>query len=75
MEPVTIKNKIKNTIDGLPIEKLKITLDFLEDLQRSDDDETRALLNGTGFIADFRQAKKDIRSGNTVSWEDIKRDV
>jgi len=75
MEPVAIKNKIKNTVDGLPIEKLKIALDFLEDLQRSDENETKALLNEAGFITAYRQAKKDIRSGNTVSWEDIKRDV
>ena len=75
MEAITIKNKIKNTIEELPPEKLKIVLDFLEDLQRSDEEETQALLSEAGFIEDYRQAKKDIRTGNTINWEDIKRDV
>lgn len=75
MEAITIKNKIKNTIEKLSPEKLKIVLDFLEDLQRSDEEETQALLSEAGFIEDYRQAKKDIRTGNTISWEDIKRDV
>ena len=75
MEVMEIKNKIRNTIEGLPYEKLKIALNFLEDLQRSDEDETQALLNEPGFMEDYRQAKEDIRSGQTISWEAIKRDV
>jgi len=75
MEASTMKKKIKNTIEGLSPEKLKIVLDFLEDLQRSDEEETQALLNEVGFIEEYRQAKEDIRTGNTISWEDIKRDV
>ena len=75
MEAITMKKKIKNTIEGLSPEKLKIVLDFLEDLQRSDEEETQALLNEVGFIEEYRQAKEDIRTGNTISWEDIKRDV
>jgi hypothetical protein len=75
MEPIEIKDKIHNTIEGLPAKKLRIALDFLEDLQRSDQAETQALLNEAGFIEDYRQAKKDIRTGQTISWEAIKRDV
>ena len=75
MEVMEIKNKIRNTIEGLPYEKLKIALDFLEDLQRSEEDETQALLNEPGFMEDYRQAKEDIRSGQTIRWETIKRDV
>lgn len=75
MELIEIKNKIHNTIEGMPLKKLLIALDFLQDLQRSDEDETEALLSEAGFIEDYRQAKEDIRTGKTISWEAIKRDV
>ncbi len=75
MEPIEIKNKIQNTVNGLPIQKLKIALNFLEDLRQSDEDETKALLSEAGFMKDYRQAKEDIRTGNTISWKDIKRNV
>jgi len=75
MEVVEIKNKIRNTIDTLSPEKLRMALDFLEDLQRSEDDETQALVNEPGFMEDYQQAKEDIRTGQTISWEAINRDV
>jgi hypothetical protein len=75
MELSEIKNKIEGAINALPPQKLIIALDFLEDLQRTDEDETRMLLNDPGFMEDYREAKEDIRTGQTVSWEDIKRDA
>lgn len=75
MELSEIKNKIEGAIKALPPQKLKIALDFLEDLKVSDEDETLALLNDDGFMDDYREAKEDIRTGNTISWKDIKRDV
>lgn len=75
MGTVEIKSRIRNTIEGLPLKKLKIALAFLEDLQNSDDAETLALLNEPGFVEDYREAKQDIRKGLTVSWDAIKRDV
>jgi hypothetical protein len=75
MELSEIKNKIEVAIKGLPPQKLKIALEFLEDLQRSDEDETRILLNDPGFMEEYRAAKEDIRTGQTIRWEDIKRDV
>jgi len=75
MEISEMKNKIEVAIKALPPLKLKIALDFLEDLQRSDEDETRILLNDPGFMEDYRNAKEDIRTGKTISWEDIKQDV
>jgi len=75
MEISEIKDKIEGAIKALPPRKLKIALDFLEDLQRSDEDETRILLNDPGFMEDYRNAKEDIRTGKTISWEDIKQDV
>jgi hypothetical protein len=75
MELIEIKNKIHEAINVLSAQKLKIALDFLEDLKCSDEDETEALLTASGFMKDYRQAKKDIRTGKTISWKDIKRDV
>ncbi|MBU1053107.1 MAG: hypothetical protein KKC46_04660 [Proteobacteria bacterium] len=75
MELSEIKNKIEGAIKSLPPQKLKIALDFLEDLQQSDEDETRMLLNDPRFMEDYRSAKEDIRTGQTINWEDIKRNV
>ena len=73
MNTLEIKNKIRDAIERLPTEKLKTALDFFEDLEKSEEDETQALLNEPGFIEDYRQAKKDIKEGKTVSWKNIKR--
>ena len=75
MELSEIKHKIQDTIKELPPQKLKIALDFLEDLQRSEEEETRILLNDAGFMEDYREAKEDIHTEQTISWEDIKRNV
>ena len=75
MELTEIKNKIEGAIKALPPQKLKIALDFLEDLKISDEDETLELLNNDSFMEDYREAKEDIRTGKTISWKDIKRDV
>lgn len=52
-----------------------IALDFLEDLKRTDEEETYLLLNDAAFMDDYRAAKEDIRTRQTISREDIKRDV
>jgi hypothetical protein len=75
MEPMKIIDRIHEAINGLPVEKLRIALDILEDLKRSDDEETDLLLKDHGFIEEYRKAKKDIRTGNTINWTDIKRNV
>ncbi len=75
MELCEIKNKIHDTINELPPQKLIVALDFLQDLQRTDDQVTQALLSEPGFMEDYYQAKEDIRAGSTIRWKDIKRDV
>jgi len=75
MEPTEIINRIQDAVKMLPPQKLKIALDFLEDLKISDEAEAEALLNEPGFLEEYGQAKDDIQSGNTVSWKDIRRDV
>jgi PHD/YefM family antitoxin component YafN of YafNO toxin-antitoxin module len=75
MGTVNTKNRILDTINTMPLEKLDAVLSFLEDLQRSSDDETAMLLSDPGFVRDYREAKEDIRTGSTVSLKTIRRDV
>jgi len=75
MGTVEIKNKIHHTIDSLPPEKLDAILAFLEDLQRSSEDETAMLMSDPDFVKDYQKAKEDIRTGKTVSFKAIRRDV
>lgn len=75
MKSTEIINKIQDAVKMLPPQKLKIALDFLEDLKQSNEEETQLLLNDADFMEEYRQAKDDIQSGNTISWKDIRRDV
>ncbi len=75
MGTVDTKNRIFSTIEAMRLEKLDAVLAFLEDLQRSSDDETAMLVSDPGFVRDYREAKEDIRTGNTVSLKAIRRDV
>ena len=52
MEALTLKNKIINTVEILPENKLKIALNFLEYLKISDDEETQMLINDPDFMRD-----------------------
>ena len=75
MGTVNTKNRILDTINTMPLEKLDAVLAFLEDLQRSSENETAMLLSDPGFVRDYREAKEDIRTGKTVSFKAIRRDV
>lgn len=75
MGTVETRNIIHNTIDKMPPEKLDAVLSFLEDLRRSSEDETAMLLSDPGFMEDYQDAKEDIRTGKTVSFKAIRRDV
>ncbi len=48
---------------------------FLKDLQLSSENETAMLMSEPGFIKDYQEAKDDIRTGKTVSFKAIRRDV
>jgi len=75
MEQIELKNKILTAINELPFEKLKLALNFLKDLQCSNEEETQFLLKDPEFKKEYLQAKKEIRQGKTVKWKDIKRNV
>lgn len=75
MGTVETRNRIHTVINHIPPEKLDAVLFFLEDLQRSSEDETAMLMSDPGFIKDYQDAKEDIRTGKTVSFKTIRRDV
>ena len=75
MGTVNTKNRILDTINTMPLEKLDAVLAFLEDLQRSSENETAMLLSDPVFVRDYREAKEDIRTCKTVSFKAIRRDV
>jgi PHD/YefM family antitoxin component YafN of YafNO toxin-antitoxin module len=75
MGTVETRNRIHSAVDNMPVEKLDAVLSFLEDLQRSSEDETAMLMSDPGFMEDYREAKQDIRTGKTVSFDTIRRDV
>ena len=75
MGTVETRNRIHDTINDMPPEKLDAVLSFLEDLRRSSEDETAMLMSEPGFMKDYLDAKKDIRSGKTVRFKAIRRDV
>jgi PHD/YefM family antitoxin component YafN of YafNO toxin-antitoxin module len=75
MGTVETRNRIHSTIDEISPEKLDAVLSFLEDLQRSSEEETAMLRSDSDFMEDYRQAKEDIRTGKTVGFKTIRRDV
>lgn len=72
---VETRDRIHSAINQMPPEKLDAILSFLEDLQRSSEDETAMLMSDPGFVKDYQDAKEDIRAGKTVSFKAIRRDV
>lgn len=75
MGTMETRNQIHNAINDIPPEKLDAVLYFLDDLQRSSEDETARLMSDPGFMEDYREAKEDIRTGKTVSFKAIRRNV
>ncbi len=72
MATAEIKSRIYSVIEAMPLEKLDAVAAFLEDLQRSSEDETALLLGDASFMRDYREAKDDIRSGSTVNLKAIR---
>jgi len=75
MGTVDTRTRIHSTIDTMPPEELDAVLSFLEDLRRSSADETAILTSDPDFMQDYREAKENIRTGATVSFKAIRRDV
>lgn len=72
---VETRNRIHSAINEISPEKLDAVLSFLEDLQRSSEEETAMLISDSNFMKDYRKAKEDIRNGKTVGFMTIRRDA
>jgi len=75
MGTVETRNRIHNAINKISPEKLDAVLSFLEDLQRSSEEETSMLMSDSDFMKDYQKAKEDILNGKTVGLNTIRRDV
>jgi hypothetical protein len=75
MATAEIKSRLHSVIEAMPLEKLDAALAFLEDLQRSSEEETALLLGDASFMRDYHEAKEDIRSRRTLNLKAIRRDV
>lgn len=75
MATAETKSRLHSVIEAMPLDKLDVALAFLEDLQRSSEEETALLLGDASFMQEYREAKEDIRSGRTVNLKAIRRDV
>ena len=75
MSTAQIRRRMKETIDSLPPERLHVAADFLEYLRdrSSANAATRELLAIPGFLQEFRQGLKEVRSGRTTPIEKLRR--
>ena len=75
MGTVETRNRIHSAINEISPEKLDDVLSFLEDLQRSSEEETVMLTSDSTFMKDYQKAKENIRTGKTVGFKTIRRDA
>ncbi len=75
MGTVETRNTIHNTINNISPEKLNAVLSFLEDLQKSGEEETAILMADPDFVKDYQEAKEDIQNSQTVNFKAIRRNV
>lgn len=73
---ITIRKKVKEAIKTLSEEKARVALDFITYLgEREEWDATGELLSDKKLLMDYKAAKEEIKKGNTVKWNAIKRNV
>ena len=72
----TIRKKVKGAIKTLSGEISRVTLDFISYLSELDELEaTGELLSDKKLLMDYKTAKEEIKKGNTVKWNAIKRNI
>ncbi len=72
----TIRKKVNEAIKTLSEEKSRVVLDFINYLgEREEWEATGELLSDKKLLMDYKAAKEEIKKGNTVKWNAIKRNV
>ena len=70
-----VLTQAEHRLRSLSPERLRVANDFLAYLQeREENQATAGLLNIPGFEAAFRRAVEQADSGDTVRFEDVRRD-
>lgn len=73
---ITIRKKVKEAIKTLSEERARVALDFINYLgEREEWEATRELLSDKKLLMDYKAAKEEIKKGNTVKWNAIKKNV
>jgi hypothetical protein len=74
MSTLELRDQVKEYIDQLSPERLRVAADFLAYLaERESSEATQELLNIPGFLEAFEKAKKNIAVGNVTSVENLRR--
>ncbi|MFB8788916.1 MAG: hypothetical protein U7123_08720 [Potamolinea sp.] len=76
MDTIELRQQVKEYIEQLSPERLRVAADFLAYLADKESEEaTQELLNIPGFLEAFEKAKKNIAAGNVVNWREVRKDV
>jgi hypothetical protein len=76
MSTAELRQQVKEYIDQLSPERLRVAADFLAYLtDRESEEATQELLDIPGFLAAFEQGKKDAAAGKVIDWREVRNDV
>ncbi|MBD2181721.1 hypothetical protein H6G03_11490 [Planktothrix sp. FACHB-1375] len=68
--------QVKEYVDRLSPERLRVAADFLAYLaERESNEATQELLEIPGFVEAFERGKEDAASGRVTDWRKIRNDV
>ena len=70
---ITIRKKVKEAIKTLSEERARVALDFINYL--GEWEATGELLSDKKLLMDYKAAKEEIKKGNTVKWNAIKKNI
>lgn len=74
MDTIELRQQVKEYIEQLSPERLRVAADFLAYLADKESEEaTQELLNIPGFLEAFERGKKDIAAGNVIPVEKLRR--
>ena len=76
MTPAEQRKAARETLDGLPPDKVKVAVEFLRYLEeRASEEATEELLKIPGLLQDVRKAEKEIAAGKGIEWRKVRQDV
>jgi hypothetical protein len=68
--------QVKEYVDRLSPERLRVAADFLAYLaERESNEATEELLEIPGFLEAFDRGKQDVAAGRVTDWQKVRNDV